>query len=166
VLVLDCCFSGRAIEAMTDDQGVISGQLEVAGTYTLTSTTANAPSHAPAGDRYTAFTGALLRALDEVDPLTLNQIYVVVDRDLATRNLPRPQRRVVNAAGDLALSRGPATRSHTEPLDSDAVRFSGTHSARHVLLWMFRGVFGLFWFVLLPMFFSVFLLLEGYSRGS
>ncbi len=49
VLVLDCCFSGRAIEAMADNQGVITGQLEVAGTYTLTSTTANAPSHAPAG---------------------------------------------------------------------------------------------------------------------
>ena len=72
VLVLDCCFSGRAIEAMADNQGVISGQLDVTGTYTLTSTTANAPSHAPAGDRHTAFTGALLRALDEPDPLTLD----------------------------------------------------------------------------------------------
>lgn len=127
VLVLDCCYSGRAIEAMADDQGVISGQLEVAGTYTLTSTTANAPSHAPTGDRFTAFTGALLRALDEADPLTLDQIYVMVDRDLAARNLPRPQRRAVNAAGDLALSRGPATRSHTEPPDSDAARFTRTY---------------------------------------
>jgi hypothetical protein len=62
VLVLDCCFSGRAIDAMIDDQGVIGGQLDVAGTYTLTSTTANAPSHAPVGDRFTAFTSALLRA--------------------------------------------------------------------------------------------------------
>ena len=129
VLVLDCCYSGRAIEAMTDDQGVLSGQLEVAGTYTLTSTTANAPSHAPAGDRFTAFTGALLRALDEADPLTLNQIYITVDRDLATRNLPRPQRRVTNTAGNLALSRGPTTQSHTEPPDSDAARFTRTYRA-------------------------------------
>lgn len=67
--VLDCCFSGRAIEGMADDHGMLRGQLEVAGTYTLTSTTANAPSHAPAGDRYTAFTGALLRALEHADPL-------------------------------------------------------------------------------------------------
>ncbi|HKR49659.1 MAG TPA: hypothetical protein VJT72_08795 [Pseudonocardiaceae bacterium] len=126
VLVLDCCFSGRAIEAMTDDQGVISGQLAVAGTYTLTSATANAPSHAPPGDRHTAFTSALLRALDDVDPLTLDQIYVVVDRDLAARNLPRP-RRAVNTAGNLALSRGPATRSHPEPPDSDAARFTRTY---------------------------------------
>jgi len=107
VLVLDCCFSGRAIETMTDDQGVIGGQLEVAGTYTLTSTSDNAPSYAPTGDRYTAFTGAVLRALDHADPLTLDQLYVVVDRDLAARNLPRPRRRVTNTAGNLALSRGP-----------------------------------------------------------
>ncbi len=127
VLVLDCCFSGRAIEAMADDQGGISGQLEVAGTYTLTSTTANAPSHAPAGDRHTAFTGALLRALDDADPLTLDQIYVTVDRDLAARNLPRPQRRAVNTAGNLALSHGPTTKSHTEPPDSDTVRFTRTY---------------------------------------
>lgn len=127
VLVLDCCFSGRAIEAMADDQGVISGQLEVAGTYTLTSTTANAPSHAPVGDRFTAFTGALLRALDDPDPLTLDQIFVAVDRDLVAQNLPRPQRRAVNTAGNLALSRGPAARPDTEPPDSDAVRFTRTY---------------------------------------
>jgi hypothetical protein len=145
VLVLDCCFSGRAIEAMADDQGVISGQLEVAGTYTLTSTTANAPSHAPAGDRYTAFTGALLRALDKADPLTLNQIYITVDRDLAARNLPRPQRRVINTAGDLALSRGPATQSHTEP-PSGAVRFTRPYRS---LIGAGLRVFGAVFLVLL-----------------
>lgn len=102
---------------------MIGGQLDVAGTYTLTSTTANAPSHAPAGDRFTAFTSALLRALDEADPLTLDQIYVVVDSDLAARNLPRPQRRVVNAAGNLALYRGPTPVAPTEQPDSDTVRF-------------------------------------------
>ncbi|MGB6165718.1 MAG: caspase family protein [Pseudonocardiaceae bacterium] len=124
VLVLDCCFSGRAIEATADDQGVLRGQLEVAGTYTLTSTTANAPSHPPVGERYTAFTGALLRALDEADPLTLDQIHGVIDRDLTARNLPRPQRRAVNTAGNLALSRGPTTQPHTERTDSDTVRFT------------------------------------------
>ena len=132
VLVLDCCFSGRAIDAMTDDQGVIGGQLEVAGTYTLTATPANFPAHAPPGDRYTAFTGALLRALDQSDPLTLDQLYVVVNRDLAARNLPRPQRRVTNTAGDLALSRGLTTRSHAEPPDSDAVQFTRTYRS---LIW-------------------------------
>jgi hypothetical protein len=139
VLVLDCCFSGRAIETMADTHGMISGQLDVAGTYTLTSTTANAPSHAPAGERHTAFTGALLRALDQADPLTLDEIYIAVDRDLAARNLPRPQRRAVNAAGDLALSRGPTTAPRTtEPLiersDSDPVRFARSSTLTKVAL--------------------------------
>jgi hypothetical protein len=46
VLILDCCFAGRAIEAMTDPQSEVSGQIEIAGTYTITSTSANAVSHA------------------------------------------------------------------------------------------------------------------------
>ena len=145
VLVLDCCFSGRAIETMADTHGVISGQLDVAGTYTLTSTTANAPSHAPAGDRHTAFTGALLRALDQADPLTLDQIYIAVDRDLAARNLPRPQRRAVNAAGDLALTRGPTTtpRPTAPPIeryDSDPVRFARSYTLPKVGLPSFNSV--------------------------
>ncbi|MGH3828320.1 MAG: caspase family protein, partial [Pseudonocardiaceae bacterium] len=146
VLVLDCCFSGRAIEAMADDQGVISGQLEVTGTYTLTSTTANAPSHAPAGERFTAFTGALLRALDDADPLTLDQIFVAVDRDLVARNLPRPQRRAVNTAGNLALSRGPAIKSDTEPPDADTVRFTRTYRS---LIGAGLRVFGALFLILL-----------------
>src|SRR5262249_41863783 len=101
-------------------------------TYTLTATPANSPAHAPSGDRYTAFTGALLRALDQSGPLTLDQLYVVVDRDLAAQNLPRPQRRVTNTAGDLALSCGPTIRPHTEPPDSDVVRFTRTYRS---LIW-------------------------------
>ncbi|MFC9236306.1 caspase family protein [Streptomyces decoyicus] len=31
VLILDCCFSGRAIEAMTGAHGVVSGQIDIAG---------------------------------------------------------------------------------------------------------------------------------------
>lgn len=106
VLVLDCCFSGRAIEAMGNQESVVTGQLEVAGTYTLTATPANAPAYAPTGERHTAFTGALLTALTSPGPLTLDQIYTQVDRELAARNLTRPQRKVTNTGGHLVLSRG------------------------------------------------------------
>ncbi|MGW1626013.1 caspase family protein [Streptomyces sp. NPDC002172] len=115
ILILDCCFSGRAIEAMGDEQGLIIGQLEVAGTYTLTSTTANAPSHAPSGEPYTAFTGALLQALGQSGPQTLDAIYQRVTQSLAARGLPRPQRRALNTAGDLALVRGPAAAAPPSP---------------------------------------------------
>ncbi|MBC2864487.1 caspase, EACC1-associated type [Streptomyces mexicanus] len=113
VLLLDCCFSGRAVSAMAQPDSLVSGQLDMTGTYVLTSTTATAPSHAPAGSAYTAFTGALLRALSVPEPLTLDGIHEYVDRELAGLGLPRPQCRSVGAARHLALVRGPvAERRH------------------------------------------------------
>lgn len=106
ILVLDCCFSGRAVEAMSDNRSVIAGQIDIAGTYTMTSTTATAPSTAPANEKYTSFTGALLSALRGQLPLTLNDIYSEVWRQLHSLGLPRPQRRETNAAGALTLTRG------------------------------------------------------------
>lgn len=108
VLVLDCCFSGRAIEAMGGAQSVITGQIDIAGTYTFTSTSATALSHAPAGARNTAFTGAMLAVVGNAGPLTLDEIFRQVDRTLTAHGMPRPQRRVVNAAGDLVLFKGSA----------------------------------------------------------
>jgi hypothetical protein len=110
VLILDCCFSGRAHEAMgaEDPAALATGQVEIEGTYTLTSTSANAPAHAPIGKEYTAFTGALLKTLKEGIPngpelLTLDEIYRNIFRELRAQNAPSPERRGVNNAGDLAL---------------------------------------------------------------
>ncbi|MGH3718835.1 MAG: hypothetical protein ACRDRI_08350 [Pseudonocardiaceae bacterium] len=94
------------------------------------------------GDRFTAFTGAFLRALDDPDPRTLDQIFVTVDRDLVARNLPRPQRRAINTAGNLALSRGPTTRPDTEPPDADAVCLTRTYR------WLTAPAFGAVFYVL------------------
>lgn len=107
VLVLDCCFSGQAVEAMGASDGLATGQLRVTGTYTLTSTTATTPAHAPKDAQHTAFTGALLRAMASPRPLTLDDLYARVDSDLAARGLPRPQRRATNTADRIGLVRGP-----------------------------------------------------------
>ncbi|MER6334721.1 caspase family protein [Streptomyces sp. NPDC001034] len=107
VLVLDCCFSGRAIEAMTSGHSTVAGQIDVAGTYTLASTSANAVAYAPEGATHTAFTGALLKALRGPVALSLDDLFDEVRRDLAVRDMPRPQRRVVNNAGNLVLVRPP-----------------------------------------------------------
>ncbi|MFJ9590544.1 caspase family protein [Streptomyces acidicola] len=126
VLVLDCCFSGRAVAAMSTPDSLVAGQLELTGTFTLTSTTATAPSHAPLGATYTAFTEALLGALCAPGPLTLDEIYAYVDRDLAGRGLPRPQRRSVNAASDLVLVSGPVEERSVsqKPTGPSQVRFT------------------------------------------
>ncbi|HEY4454675.1 MAG TPA: caspase family protein [Pseudonocardiaceae bacterium] len=106
VLILDCCFSGQAVAAMATPASVVAGQLNLTGTYILTSTTATAPSHATPGARYTAFTGALLHALSNPKPLSLNGIYRRVDAELGGLGLPRPQRRSANTAAELVLVRG------------------------------------------------------------
>lgn len=109
VLILDCCFSGRAIEAMADPQSVVSGQIEIAGTYTITSTSANGLSHAPVGARHTAFTGHLLNLLttgisEPVTLLTLSAIYRGLLRSLTAGGLPGPEQRGTLTADLLALA--------------------------------------------------------------
>lgn len=106
VLVLDCCFSGRAIEAMGPLPSLVSGQLPPSGTYTLTSTSATRPSHAPPKDRNTAFTGALLGALGEPEPMRLDEIYQHVKHQMDDRGLTAPQCRAVGDTGRIALARG------------------------------------------------------------
>jgi hypothetical protein len=131
VLVLDCCFSGRAVAAMTQPQSAVSGQLDLTGTYTLTSTTATTPSHAPPGEQYTAFTGAFLQALAQPEPLTLDGIYHYVDRELAGLGLPRPQCRSVNAASALTLVRGPVpiTASPRRSSETEELHFAKSRRA-------------------------------------
>jgi trehalose 6-phosphate synthase len=113
VLILDCCFSGRAIEAMGDPGSVLSGQMEIAGTYTLASSSATQPSHAPAGARHTSFTGVLIDLLSHGVPhgdefITLDATYAHLTRTLLARSLPKPRVRLVGTAGQLVLARNPA----------------------------------------------------------
>ncbi|MEV0056171.1 EAL domain-containing protein [Saccharopolyspora shandongensis] len=113
VLILDCCFSGRAIEAMSDPLSVMSGQIEIAGTYTLTSAPANSTAHAPQGATYTAFTGELLDILRNGLPhgpqlLSFSAIYPQLVRALDSRGVPRPVQRGIRTADHLALASNPA----------------------------------------------------------
>jgi hypothetical protein len=113
VVILDCCFAGRAIDAMSGAGQAILGQIAVAGTYTLAATPANALALAPAGARHTAFTGALLQFLDSGLPggpelLTLHEIYRHLRHRMRLDSLPLPEQRTVGMADSLALTRNPA----------------------------------------------------------
>jgi hypothetical protein len=113
VLILDCCFSGRAIdEFMADEQSLIMGAIGVSGTYTLASSSANVPSLAPPGARYTAFSGELLNLLREGIPagppeLDLHLIYQQLNRRMAQRGWPTPKQRGTDNAHGLALGQNP-----------------------------------------------------------
>ncbi|TCO58074.1 caspase, EACC1-associated type [Actinocrispum wychmicini] len=114
VLILDCCFSGRATAGfMGAHRHKVLGQVEISGTYTLAATPANAVALAPAGATYTAFTGELLTLLEHGIPdgpelLSLGTIYQVLHRRLTAEGLPKPGQRGTDTADQLALTRNPA----------------------------------------------------------
>ncbi|MCX5194701.1 caspase family protein [Streptomyces sp. NBC_00249] len=132
VLVLDCCFSGQAIDLMAADTSVVSGQLAVSGTCTLASSPANRPSHAPSAARYTAYTGELLDLLhrgseDAAEFLTLLGIHEHLARALPAKGHPRPEQRNTRTVGRLALARN---RAYTDTVDPAAMVKEGTRLER------------------------------------
>jgi hypothetical protein len=124
VVILDCCFSGRALADQAGDEETILGQVGIEGTYLLTATAANAVALAPPGERYTAFTGTLLGLLNSGIPggpelLTFGQIYPRLQHTLTSRQLPRPRQQGSDTIAHLALTRNLAYagRSGTRDLN-------------------------------------------------
>ncbi|WP_196778192.1 caspase family protein, partial [Lentzea aerocolonigenes] len=112
VVILDCCFSGRAAGDMAGE-GAIQGQMGIEGTYVLAATSANAVALAPPGARHTAFTGELLELLRTGVPegpelLTFGTIYRHLLHTMTSRGLPLPRQRGTGTADHLALTRNPA----------------------------------------------------------
>jgi Caspase domain/Tetratricopeptide repeat len=112
VLILDCCYAGRAISAMvmSDGSTMISKQLEVKGVCTLASAPAYEVSIAEPDAEYTAFTGHLLRLLHEGVPgeastLTLAAMYPHLKNALVSSGYPEPQQSIQATAGELVLVR-------------------------------------------------------------
>jgi uncharacterized protein YjbI with pentapeptide repeats len=110
VVILDCCFSGRALADQAGDEETILGQVGIQGTYLLTATAANAVALAAPGERYTAFTGALLDLLNKGIPdgpelLTFEQIYPRLQYTLTSCQLPRPRQQGSDTIAHLALTR-------------------------------------------------------------
>ncbi|MET0494365.1 MAG: caspase family protein [Actinoplanes sp.] len=108
ILILDCCFSGHAATAMTSVSSALTAAIDISGTYTVTSAPANSTSIAPPGDRFTAFTGELLRVLRDGIPgagdlLSMRDIYTALVRGLHARSMPRPQHLGTGLADHIAL---------------------------------------------------------------
>ncbi len=117
VLILDCCFSGRAIrQLMSNPADALLSQVDVDGAFALTATQPNQLALAPVGQRNTLFTGELLRALREGVPggpelLTMDVLYRHLKASLGRRNLPTPTVSNSGAAAHVALVRNPAHHS-------------------------------------------------------
>lgn len=115
VVVLDCCFSGTALQGLSDPEDEMVNLAEIAGAFVLTSSGRDEVSLAPEGARHTAFSGALLDLLTGGDPdgsaeLTLSAVHRHLARALPAAGLPRPRCRVTGGVGGLVLAANPAYR--------------------------------------------------------
>jgi hypothetical protein len=124
IVVLDCCYSGRAVEYMSADEEfeAASTQVDVEGTYILTATSGTKRAKAPAGSDYTAFTGALLEVIEHglngpQSLLSMDQLFKAVRLKLHGK-FPRPQQKNLNNAGQVALFRNKGFR----PIEAETAR--------------------------------------------
>ncbi|HTJ72956.1 MAG TPA: tetratricopeptide repeat protein [Actinospica sp.] len=128
VIILDCCFAGRAISrSMADTEAVFSQQTEVGGTYVLTAAPRDKVALILPDEPYTAFTGRLLQLLSDGVPeaselLSIDDLYRQLYRVMKAEGLPLPQKHGTLNADELALSRnrayaavaGPKLRERSE----------------------------------------------------
>ncbi|MFF7644683.1 tetratricopeptide repeat protein [Streptomyces canus] len=112
VVVLDCCFSGRAARTLSSPNALAS-RAGIDGAYVLTASPKDHVALAPDGERHTAFTGELLHVLgsgvpDGPETLDLETLYREVTVRLGSKNRPLPQRSQENDVGRLPLVRNRA----------------------------------------------------------
>ncbi|GAB2580977.1 hypothetical protein GCM10027168_12070 [Streptomyces capparidis] len=115
VVVLDCCFSGRAVGVLGAAEEQEVDLARVHGGYVLAAAARDELALATPGAPHTAFTGELIRLLTEGDPegpqhLTLGHAYRYLNRTLPARGFPRPRRRASEWIEDLVLGPNPAYR--------------------------------------------------------
>ncbi|WP_394618600.1 caspase domain-containing protein [Lentzea sp. JNUCC 0626] len=95
VVILDCCYSGLAMDAPA-----------AADLHLLTATHRSELAEYRMEARNTEFTGELLEFLEKTaGPVDLGTLYRHLDETLGGRGLPRPQQRCVNHSADFVLRR-------------------------------------------------------------
>ncbi|MFJ8570428.1 caspase family protein [Streptomyces sp. NPDC093514] len=109
VVILDCCFSGRAVGAMAAE-GMPVEKLYIGGSFVLASSGATTPSLANPGEEYSVFTGELLDIMRhgvQAGPknLDLQTIYDSLHERLYARSLPVPRKSDRDGGGKIVLAR-------------------------------------------------------------
>ncbi|MDG4810998.1 caspase family protein [Micromonospora sp. WMMD1120] len=126
VVVLDCCFAGRALagSGVRRSPELAFTLPATHGIYWLGS--AHGYASAPADEEYTAFTGSLIDLLDRGDPraprqLTLDAVYDHLFRTMRARSHPLPQRQAGDRSGELVFAPNLVQPAPPEP-DDPALR--------------------------------------------
>ncbi|MDX3215446.1 caspase family protein [Streptomyces sp. ME02-6991-2B] len=126
VVILDCCFSGRAAVPVSGRSREPFASARPGGSVLLSSASHFALSFAPEGERRTLFSGRLLQLLERGDPagsqwLTVDQVYALLDREFEGSPV-RPHRQSEGRLGELVIARNRGYRpapgpDHLPPAD-------------------------------------------------
>ncbi|MFJ1877713.1 caspase family protein [Streptomyces chartreusis] len=133
VAILDCCYSGRALQGHMGAVPDLADQARAEGTYLMTASAETKLAWAPEGERYTAFTGELVKVLAEGIPgagalLTMDTLFWQVRRELSAKQRPLPQQRARNAGHGIVLAHNRAVH-RKDPANEGDDRGSGRHQA-------------------------------------
>lgn len=131
IVILDCCYSGRALGQMTATASAVVDEASAEGTFVLAASAENKVALAPPSERYTAFTGELLaiirKGITGYGPvLDLDCVYQHLLASMRSKGFPLPQKRDRNTAGQAALVRNQAfLRSALNPPAPERVHDEG-----------------------------------------
>ncbi|MEW1816639.1 MULTISPECIES: caspase family protein [Streptomyces] len=144
VVILDCCYSGAALEGYMGGSDDFAEQTAIEGTYVMTASAATQAAMAPVGAPFTAFTGELVRAVSEgipevSGPLDMNSLYRRVRRELAAKGMPVPRQRAGDQGHAIALFRNKWKRPREKPTLA-ALREEWFRAIQEGLLWHVRDV--------------------------
>ncbi|MGO1020814.1 caspase family protein [Streptomyces rubiginosohelvolus] len=97
VVILDSCYSGAALDVLGPDE--LASAAVIDGTYVLTSANSTTAALAPAGERFTTFTGHLIKALNSGIPqgpevISTDTLFRYIERIAKARGLPAPCRQI------------------------------------------------------------------------
>ncbi|MGC9537617.1 caspase, EACC1-associated type [Streptomyces sp. UG1] len=125
VIILDCCYSGRALGGMAERVTPLRTAAGVKGSYVLTSAAENVKALAPAKEECTAFSGELVRVLRYGVPaegggvpeayLSLDTIYDEVRNSLQEKGRPTPQQQDRGRIGQFPFVRNTARPAPDPP---------------------------------------------------
>lgn len=126
ILILDCCFSGRALAGYQGgSMSMLQSGLRDTGSYSIAAAPANARALAPLGERYTRFTGVLIKVLKEGiennrPTITLNELFQYTRRKLIHLKAPEPQKVNFQDAENIVLAWNQAFKTDRRPFDCSA----------------------------------------------
>lgn len=108
VVILDCCYSGAALEGFMGRTDGIAEETIIEGTYVMTASAATQAAMAPPDAPLTAFTGELVKAItdgiaESPDPLDMTSLYKYVHGQLKSQGMPLPQQRASGLGHDIVL---------------------------------------------------------------